>query len=277
MADATAEVAPAGQGVTVQFAGAAEPEPEPEPASGAALSRQSTVDRLASFQALPGGDACADCGAPAPSWASSNVGALICIKCSGVHRLIGTEYSAPLSVKLDDWDDEHIAHMLRGNDAVNAELEADLPPGLKPTPDSDRQRVEAFIWSKYALRAFAAGGTGTVTPLPAERGGGKEGRSDSDIGVQVYAGILFVHAKSASGLKNKDFIGKSDPYLVCRVGTAPQTAVTKVVDGSLAPEWNETVTLNVPSLEDLLLVECFDSDSNAAKSTEEGRKGDDIL
>ena len=47
-----------------------------------------------------------------------------------MHRLIGTEYSAPLSVKLDDWDDEHIAHMLRGNDAVNAELEVALPPGL---------------------------------------------------------------------------------------------------------------------------------------------------
>ena len=69
-----------------------------------------------------------------------------------------------------------------------------------------------------------------------------------------FTGVLKVNCISGHKVEEKDFLSKSDPYLVCRVGTAPQTAVTKVIDGSLAPEWNETVTLNVPSLEDLLLV-----------------------
>jgi hypothetical protein len=34
---------------------------------------------------IEGNDECADCGAPKPSWASKNLGVLICIKCSGTH------------------------------------------------------------------------------------------------------------------------------------------------------------------------------------------------
>ncbi|GFP82623.1 ADP-ribosylation factor GTPase-activating protein agd3 [Phtheirospermum japonicum] len=38
---------------------------------------------------LPGNDKCADCGAPEPDWASLNLGILICIECSGIHRNLG--------------------------------------------------------------------------------------------------------------------------------------------------------------------------------------------
>jgi hypothetical protein len=44
-----------------------------------------------------------------------------------------------------------------------------------------------------------------------------------------YAGILQVTVHSAAGLKSKDRIGKSDPYVVLRVGDAPQQAATKVI------------------------------------------------
>ena len=40
-----------------------------------------------------GNDKCADCGAPEPDWASLNLGVLVCIECSGVHRNFGVHIS----------------------------------------------------------------------------------------------------------------------------------------------------------------------------------------
>lgn len=42
---------------------------------------------------VPGNDACADCGASDPDWASLNLGILLCIECSGVHRNMSVQIS----------------------------------------------------------------------------------------------------------------------------------------------------------------------------------------
>ncbi|WMV22048.1 hypothetical protein MTR67_015433 [Solanum verrucosum] len=55
--------------------------------------REKPVEAL---KRIPGNDKCADCGAPGPEWASLNLGLLICIECSGVHRNFGVR-----SLKLD--------------------------------------------------------------------------------------------------------------------------------------------------------------------------------
>nr|GEV60446.1 ADP-ribosylation factor GTPase-activating protein AGD3 [Tanacetum cinerariifolium] len=48
-----------------------------------------------------GNDKCADCGASDPDWACLNLGILVCIECSGVHRNLGVHISKVRSLTLD--------------------------------------------------------------------------------------------------------------------------------------------------------------------------------
>ncbi len=61
---------------------------------------------------MAGNGACADCGAPDPDWASLNLGVLLCIECSGVHRRLGVHIS---KVQLRDaffpWSLSHSAFL----------------------------------------------------------------------------------------------------------------------------------------------------------------------
>ncbi|KAH7569799.1 hypothetical protein JRO89_XS05G0001700 [Xanthoceras sorbifolium] len=50
---------------------------------------------------IPGNDLCAECNAPEPDWASLNLGILLCIECSGVHRNLGVHISKVRSLTLD--------------------------------------------------------------------------------------------------------------------------------------------------------------------------------
>uniref|UniRef100_A0A8C8D0J4 Arf-GAP with coiled-coil, ANK repeat and PH domain-containing protein n=1 Tax=Oncorhynchus tshawytscha TaxID=74940 RepID=A0A8C8D0J4_ONCTS len=109
------------------------------------------------IQCLPGNEYCCDCGQADPRWASINLGILLCIECSGIHRSLGVHCSKVRSLTLDSWEPELLKLMCElGNSVINHIYEgACEEQGLKkPGPSSSRQEKEAWIKSKYVEKKF---------------------------------------------------------------------------------------------------------------------------
>uniref|UniRef100_A0A672NI14 Arf-GAP with coiled-coil, ANK repeat and PH domain-containing protein n=1 Tax=Sinocyclocheilus grahami TaxID=75366 RepID=A0A672NI14_SINGR len=69
---------------------------------------------------LPGNQQCCDCGQAEPRWASINLGILLCIECSGIHRSLGVHCSKVRSLTLDSWEPELLKLMCElGNSIIN--------------------------------------------------------------------------------------------------------------------------------------------------------------
>ncbi|XP_055810526.1 ADP-ribosylation factor GTPase-activating protein AGD3 isoform X3 [Solanum dulcamara] len=84
---------------------------------------------IATLRRVCGNDKCADCGAAEPDWASLNLGVLVCIECSGVHRNLGVHISKVRSLTLDVkvWEPSVIAlFQSLGNTFANSVWEESL-------------------------------------------------------------------------------------------------------------------------------------------------------
>ncbi|KAL4710776.1 hypothetical protein ACJJTC_009325 [Scirpophaga incertulas] len=117
----------------------------------------STGDVRATYyiRRVKGNDKCCDCGAADPDWASLNLGVLICIECSGVHRNLGSHISRVRSLDLDEWPLSHVSVMVSlGNALANSIWEAELRGHGKPAPTASREEKERWIRLKYERRAF---------------------------------------------------------------------------------------------------------------------------
>ncbi|XP_020267332.1 ADP-ribosylation factor GTPase-activating protein AGD12-like isoform X2 [Asparagus officinalis] len=209
---------------------------------------------------------CADCGAPEPKWASSNIGVFICLKCSGVHRSLGTHISKVLSVTLDDWSDEEIESMVEvgGNSYANSIYEAFLPSGLsKPSPDSSNEERSKFIRSKYELQEFLKPSLRIVSSkssFSSFRSCDSVRDVDFDAlntGMVEFMGILKAKVIKGTNMAVRDMLS-SDPYVVLTLGK--QKVQTTVVQSNLNPVWNEELKLSVPESYGTLKLEVYDHD-----------------
>lgn len=101
---------------------------------------------------------CADCGSNVKTeWVSINLGIVLCIECSGIHRSLGTHISKVRSLTLDTTSfttDIVELLLLVGNRVSNMVWEAKLDQSTKPLPQATRDQRLRFITSKYADRTF---------------------------------------------------------------------------------------------------------------------------
>ena len=103
---------------------------------------------------------CADCGSGSKTeWVSINLGIVLCIECSGIHRSLGTHISKVRSLTLDttSFSTDTVELLLQvGNRVSNMIWEAKLDGPYKPSIHSTREQRLAFITSKYVKREFVA-------------------------------------------------------------------------------------------------------------------------
>ncbi|CAJ2679561.1 unnamed protein product [Trifolium pratense] len=116
---------------------------------------------------IPGNDKCAECSAPEPDWASLNLGILLCIECSGVHRNFGVHISKVRSITLDVrvWEPTILELFNNlGNTYCNSIWEGLLLLGdervgesnvpLKPCSTDPSQHKEKYIQAKYVEKSL---------------------------------------------------------------------------------------------------------------------------
>ncbi|XP_061181299.1 arf-GAP with GTPase, ANK repeat and PH domain-containing protein 1-like isoform X11 [Saccostrea echinata] len=118
-------------------------------------STQSDPAGMQAIRTVRGNNSCADCGAPNPDWASINLGTIVCIECSGIHRNLGTHLSRVRSLDLDEWPPDLVRVMMSiGNGIANSVWEHTIKNRSKPGPTSPRDEKEKWIRAKYEAKEF---------------------------------------------------------------------------------------------------------------------------
>ncbi|KAI1320444.1 hypothetical protein EDD11_000829 [Mortierella claussenii] len=192
----------------------------------------------------PANNFCAECGAKNPDWCAINLGILICIECSGIHRSLGTHISKVRSFTLDTTSyTRDLFDFIRsvGNDVSNKIWEANLiqaapkaqedEPSNKvvfrrPLVDDAREYKVTFIQKKYVDRCFVD----TAQYMDG---------ADSDEGVAIRATRALFNAVAANNIPEviAAFAAGADLNAVQEVEwedeAPPASHVTMETDGTM--------------------------------------------
>ncbi|KAG0225086.1 hypothetical protein BGW42_004685 [Actinomortierella wolfii] len=74
-------------------------------------------------------------------------------------------------------------------------------------------------------------------------------------------GVVQFTIYNAKDLKNTELVGNSDPYVKIRLGNRPELAQTAVKEDTLNPVFNETFTILVNNLNEVIVMELLDKDT----------------
>ncbi|KAL8534833.1 hypothetical protein ACS0TY_010748 [Phlomoides rotata] len=129
------------------------------------VNRADSVFKI--LREVPGNDQCAECSASDPDWASLNLGILMCIECSGIHRNLGVHISKVRSVTYDVkvWELAVLdLFQALGNSYCNSvweellplhrdlKIESEGPSVTKPCPTDAFHQKEMYIQAKYVQK-----------------------------------------------------------------------------------------------------------------------------
>lgn len=118
-------------------------------------------------------------------WASTKIGAFLCIRCAGIHRNLGPQISKIKSLTLDSWTPEQVEFLQEhGNRIVNRQYLVSKAP---QPPASNDSEMEEYIRNKYEAKKY----DGKPKSVPTANSGESSSSGDYPDGLKALHSMGF--------------------------------------------------------------------------------------